>query len=92
MAGISEILLLILLITALLILPRMLKSPGGNAKARRKLNRKMRIALVLSLVYPIMGAVVLKPWEGNIISFIALGIAPVALAWALGWILAAPKK
>jgi hypothetical protein len=34
----------------------------------------------------------LKPWSGDLVLFICIGIIPVVLAWAIVWILAAQKK
>lgn len=95
MTGISEILVLILLITAILILPRMLKpapTRKGTALPSKKLGKKMRAAIVLSAAYPALAALFINPWDGNLLLFAGAGILPVVLAWALFWIFSAPKK
>lgn len=95
MTGISEILVLILLITGILILPRMLKPAGERKKAGTppvSLTKRRRAGIVASILYPIAVALILKPWEGNLVLFLAAGLGPIALIWAITWILAGPKK
>ncbi len=94
MTGISEILVLILLITGILIIPRMFKpepkaAPKGPVPA---LSMKMRAGIVVSLVIPLITALILKPWAGNFVVFISVGILPVVLSWALFWVITAQKK
>ncbi len=93
MTGISEILFLIFLITALLILPRFFKpAPGPKpGKKVRRLGKKMRAALVVSLAYPLVLAGVLRPWDGGLLLYAGLGILPVILTWALFWVFSAPE-
>jgi len=92
--GVSEILVLILLISGLLIVPRMLKPPPENntQNAVLRLSKKKRAAMVASVLFPIACALIIKPWQGHAVLFAAIGFAPVALAWAVYWVLSAPKK
>ena len=92
--GVSEILVLILLISGILILPRMLKPapPKNAADTLGRLSKKKRAAIVASILYPIVCAMVIKPWSGQLLLFSATGPAPVALAWAVYWVLSAPRK
>ena len=53
---------------------------------------KLRAGIVASILFPMVSALFLKPWKGDIILYISTGILPVALAWAIVWILAAKKK
>lgn len=94
MTGVSEILVLILLISAILILPRMLKpQPPENPTLKiTRLPRKKRAAIVASILYPIAVGLVTRPWEGPVLQFAVIGLLPVILAWAVYWIAAAPKK
>ena len=95
MTGVSEILLLILLISGILIIPRMFKPAPRTIEAPKRvagLSKKMRIGIVLSILVPFLFALVLKPWEGHLTSFILLGLVPVGIAWAVFWIMSAPKK
>ena len=97
MTGISEVLVLILLICGILILPRMFKpapakSAGASKKSPRSFSMKLRAGIVVSIVFPILAAFVIQPWKGQLIPYLAIGILPVGLAWALAWVLAARKK
>jgi hypothetical protein len=95
LTGISEILVLVLLITCILILPRMFKAPAElkiSPKLIKKLSLKNRLAVVLTLVYPLAMALYLKPWNENLIAYISYAIVPVLLFYATIWILAARKK
>lgn len=95
LTGISEILVLILLICAVLIVPRMMApapKKSSARKAKKGLSAKMRAGIVLSVLVPVVSALVLKPWAGNIIPFVIAGILPVAIAWAGFWIISARKN
>ena len=96
MTGISEILVLVLLITCILILPRLFKGdPGGKKSPSIKLKKlpvKIRVAIILTLLYPVGMALYLKPWDKNPILYLSWGILPVFFVWAMIWILAGKKK
>ncbi len=96
MTGISEILILVLLITCILILPRIFKGEPDNkispSKKIQALPAKLRVSIVLTLAYPMVMALYLKPWENNLIIYLAYGIIPVFLFWALAWIVAGKKN
>ena len=95
MTGISEILVLILLICVLLIIPRMMKpAPKGGAskKKTRGLGAKMRAGIVVSVLVPVISGLIHKPWTGEVTPFIITGVLPVALAWGGFWILSARKS
>ncbi|EIM65229.1 hypothetical protein DespoDRAFT_03467 [Desulfobacter postgatei 2ac9] len=97
MTGISEILLLILLILCILIVPRMI-TPKPSGRRREKsasagvFTMKMRLAVVLSAADIIISALWTKPWQGQISMFIVSGILPVVLGWSLVWIFSAREK
>ena len=97
MTGVSEILVLVLLIACILILPRLFKGErpakkNFSSKKLKKLPVKIRFGIVLTLVYPIAMAFYLKPWNQNLAVYIFYGIIPVFLAWAVVWIIAGRKK
>ena len=95
MTGISEILVLILLICAVLIVPRMMAPASKKTAARtvkKRLSAKMRAGIVLSALVPVVAALLLRPWSGNITLFVIAGILPVALAWGCFWIISARKN
>ena len=96
MTGVSEILILILLITCILILPRMFKQvPKQKSSSKKKFSRipvNLRLYIVLSFIWPSIMALYLKPWNNNITSFVSYGIVPVIMIWAVAWIIAGKKK
>jgi hypothetical protein len=92
LTGVSEILVLILLISGILILPRMFKPAPKQVKSKKKtLSKAKRIGIVVSVLIPIIAAVGLKPWSGDLVLFVSIGILPVALGWSLVWIMAVKK-
>jgi len=94
LTGITEILVLFLLICAVLIVPRMMAPAPKKSTARKgkkRLTARLRAGIVLSGLVPVVVALVLKPWAGNIISFVIFGILPIALAWGWFWIISARK-
>ena len=96
MTGISEILVLIVLILGILILPRMLKPQPAPSKRPRSanskfMNMKMRAGIVISVLFPVITALVMKPWQGDLVFYLIVGILPVALGWAVFWILGGKK-
>jgi len=97
LTGISEILVLVLLIACILILPRLFKSGEpdkkvSSSKRIKNLSAKLRFKIVLTLAYPMIMALYIKPWENHLILFISYGIAPVIVIWAIIWIMAGKKK
>ena len=96
MTGATEILVLILLILAILILPRMFKSTPQNKRPLSKqlpqLRPITRAGIIMTLVYPAGMALYLKPWESHLIGFLSFGVLPVFLSWSLVWILSGKKN
>ncbi|SDT98697.1 hypothetical protein [Desulfobacula phenolica] len=96
MTGISEVLVLVLLITCILILPRLLKGEPtkkrSSSKKLTKLSTKTRFSIILTIIYPVFMALYLKPWNDNFIAYISYGILPVFLCWAIVWVLSGKNK
>jgi hypothetical protein len=46
----------------------------------------MRLALTLSIAWPLLTAVFLKPWKDGWIAFVCVGPGLVAIAWCCWWI------
>jgi len=96
LTGISEILVLALLIVCILILPRIFRSepekkPSFSKKAA-KLSSKVRLGILMSILYPFAAAIYLKPWNKNLTAFLSIGILPVFLGWGIAWVLAGRKQ
>lgn len=99
MTGASEILVLVLLILAVLILPRLLKPAGALKKDKNntiipRLPPLMRTGIFLSVAFPVFMILKIKPWdtESGWVDFLAYGILPVALSWGLFWIISGFRK
>lgn len=96
MTGISEILVLVLLIACILILPRLFKGEPdkkvSSSKKVKNFSAKLRFNIVLTLAWPVSMALYLKPWDDHLILFISYGVAPVIFIWAIIWIMAGKKK
>lgn len=92
MTGIQEILLLLIVLMIIILLSR----TGGGRQAYPSSVRisfrglripvKQRLALVLSVFWPLGMAAWLKPWQSDPIQFVYLGVAPVAAVWAGWWV------
>ena len=96
-SGIQEILLIVLLISVIFLVPRMLKPRPAPQKivVRRPalaLSWTLRLAIVLSILWPVAWALYLKPWQHGVIPFSVIGIGPVALGWSVNWVVAGMRK
>ena len=95
MAGIQEILTLLLIILGIIFIPRMMsRGKIGNKKEGKKihLSGRMRLSIILSIITPMAAALILKPWAHNLVGFISAGIVPVAAGWAAYWIISGFKN
>ncbi|MFH2092845.1 MAG: hypothetical protein ABIJ31_10825 [Pseudomonadota bacterium] len=96
MTGAAEILVLILLILVILILPRLFKPVPQNKNIYPRqlpcLRPVTRAGIILTLIYPVGMSLYFKPWEGNLVAFLAFGVLPVFLSWSLVWILSGRKN
>ena len=97
MAGIQEILTLILIIMCIIFLPRLFR--GGEAPSvkrkksgiRGKLSWQKRLGIVFSVMWPVVAGILMRPWDGQLILFISTGILPVVVGWAVVWVAAGTK-
>lgn len=99
MAGINEILVLILIITGIIILPRVFRPQQTAGKKSiplvqnlKRMSVKIRIAICLSLIYPFAAALYLKPWESGLNFFLLTGFLPVIIIWSVIWIISGIKN
>ena len=96
-SGIQEILLIVLIVLAIFLIPRMIKTRPSPAPVRMHrpvppLSWTLRLAIVLSILWPIGCSLYFKPWQQALIPFVAFGVGPVAVAWSLHWVMAGMKK
>ena len=96
-SGFQEILLIGLIIVGIFILPRMIKPqpPPKKMTLRRprpRLTRSLRLAVVISILWPVCWALTIKPWQQNGVLFAVVGLGPVVIGWSVKWILAGMKN
>jgi hypothetical protein len=96
-SGIQEILVIVLIFLGIFLVPRMVKPKPippkmGLNRLALKLSWSLRLALVLSVLWPVACALYFKPWQQDVIRFTTLGIGPVAVGWSLKWVLAGMKN
>ncbi len=96
MSGIQEILLLILLALAIFAVPRLFKRggrrSGGRTRSGAGLSGRMRLALLLSVAWPLSVGLFRNPLAGSPQAFFYIGIVPVLLAWGLAWVAAGFRR
>ena len=90
MTGIQEILILIIIVVGLIYLPRMRgKNEASDVRIAipiTPLSGTMRLAIVASLIWPLVAAFFLKPWKADFLMFLYAGLGPVILGWSIRWI------
>jgi hypothetical protein len=96
-SGIQEILIIVLIISAIFLVPRMMNPRPVPQKvvlrrAPLKLSWSLRLAVILSILWPVACALYFKPWQQNLIPFATMGIGPVVVGWSLKWVLAGMRN
>ena len=99
LSGIQEILLIVIIFLAIFFIPRItarnkdIRQPRALVfKTRPKLSGACRMAMAISCFWPLLAVGYFKPWQKDLLSFIYIGIGPVAVGWCLFWILTGFKK
>lgn len=84
----QELLVLIVIALALFYIPRMMGRRPAPKPARRPspLTGRMRLAILLTLFWIAASAALIKPWQGDALPFLSLGIGPAAAAWSAVWV------
>jgi hypothetical protein len=92
LSGIQEILLILLLILALLVLPRMIspkRAPITSGPSRNRgvqFSGKLRLALLASLLWLFAMSAIYVPWRGQWLAFFYAGIGPLVFIWGVYWV------
>jgi uncharacterized membrane protein (DUF4010 family) len=90
MPGYQEILIISAIVAGVIFIPRMMESQKKPAlkliRVKKRLSGHWRLAIAISIVYPLVAAAAMQPWRKNptVFGFIALG--PVFLGWLLYWV------
>jgi hypothetical protein len=94
-SGIQEILVLVGILGAILLLPRIGSHSRPPVPVRRlfsnplaRLSGGMRLAVSASLLWPLGAAVYLEPWQNGTRAFLLAGLLPVAVFWGIVWVTA----
>jgi len=90
MSGVMEILLIVAIILGILMLPRMLRRTQENdihqADQGMRLTGWQRLAIIVSVLWPALLALYLKPWHSDWLIYLSVAVCPVGLAWGVYWI------
>ena len=95
MSGVNEILIIAAIIAGIFFVPRMMPSANRQvqvSKLKIVLSGKIRFAIAMSIVYPLVVAAYLQPWKKDLQLFLYVGIGPVALYWLMKWVFAGIKE
>jgi hypothetical protein len=57
-----------------------------------KFSWTLRLAIVMSVLWPLACAAYFKPWQQAVIPFTVIGIGPVLVGWSVHWVLAGMKN
>ena len=89
MSGISEILVLVIIVLVIFFIPRMLAKSEAQrpAKPPVELSGKLRLAIAASIVWPALVAAFIQPWREDLVLFLYFGLGPVLLGWGAFWII-----
>jgi hypothetical protein len=86
----QEILVLIAVALVLFALPRIIgRRPEPmpiRAVRRPPLTGRMRLAILLTVVWILGSMAVLEPWQGDVLPFLYAGLAPAAVLWGAAWV------
>jgi hypothetical protein len=96
-SGVQEVLLIVLIVSGLFLLPRLMKPrpapPSTNLRRPAvRVTWPLRLAIVLSILWPTAWAFHLKPWQDTLIPFAVIGMGPVIVGWALSWVVAGMRN
>ncbi len=96
MASITEILTLVVIIIAILIVPKMFRQET-KTKSKKKMSINSlsvftRFGIVISILIPIISALFFQPWKKDLVLFILTGIIPLIAGWGVFWMFAGSNK
>lgn len=89
MPGFQEIMIISAIVVAVIFLPRIMeprKPPLKLARPPRKLSGRWRLAIAVTIVYPLCVAAIMQPWHTKLYSYLFIGLGPVLLGWLIFWV------
>ena len=91
-----EILLIVAIVLAIFMLPRMLSRQHKDDIQRPDpgpgLSGWKRMAILASFLWPALMALYLKPWDSGWHIFFYVAVCPVLLAWGISWVFSGFRK
>ena len=94
MSGFQEILLVSAIVLAVIFLPRMMRPkkieaprPPVLRRVAKGISGQLRLAILASIIWPVLAAAYFKPWNNAWIPFFYGGVLPVVLLWGVYWVL-----
>ena len=90
MLGLQEILIISAIVVGALVIPRMMapeKRTPRLVRPKKRLSGRGRLAIAASVVFPLVVAAVMQPWQNDPVNYLYIGLGPVILAWLLFWVL-----
>lgn len=95
LSSIQEILVIIVILLAILFVPRMMSPQRRPAPKKlrplrniRNLSVRWRLAIVVSLMWLLGTAVYFRLWKQDMEMFILCGVGPVVIGWCITWVVA----
>ncbi len=96
MASITEILTLVVIIVGILILPKMFRQDEKKSSKKEfsinSLSVIVRFGIIISILIPIISALVFLLWKQDLILFILFGVIPLIVWWGLYWMISGFKN
>lgn len=90
MPGYHEILIIAVVGLLVILLPRMIdpRKPALKlVQPKNKLSGRWRLAIAVSIIYPLGVTAILQPWKNDPYSSLYIGLGPVLLGWLIFWVL-----
>jgi hypothetical protein len=93
MSGFQEILVILIILLAIFFIPRMTARKTDQSSASsvirrppRHLSARMRLAILVSVVWLLGALFYCRPWEGQWVRFGAIGTLPLVVGWGGYWV------
>ncbi len=98
LSGIQEILVIVVILLAILFIPRMMSpqrrqapKPFRPMRKIRSLGVRWRVGIVVSILWLLGAAVYWRPWQLGLEMYALCGLGPVIVGWCLAWVVAGYK-
>jgi hypothetical protein len=90
MPGYQEILIISAIVLGVIFIPRMMEQKKRPTlrlvRPRKVISGRWRMAIAVSIVYPLVVAGLMQPWRNDPFTFGYIGLGPVILGWLLFWV------